>query len=370
MRRGYPPVWLGILLLTLAVFWRMAGAPVTVEEFGALETPFWQMRTLAPARMARILRLWFSAPAEPTGDLLLREDAEEEGLKLARQTGEEEEKSVTVWLEDGLRSMPLESYVCGVVAAEMPAAYHLEALKAQAVAARTRAVRQQLDGGCPRHPGADVCGSSACCQGYVGEAACREKWGGEFKLYRKRVMQAVLETRDELLRYDGAPVTILYHAMSGGRTEDAQAVFSQSLPYLVSVDSAGEENARGFYTDAVFSYEEAARLLNEHFRGLNLTAQRLRQTFSVAAYTDSGRVKSVAAGEQTLDAAEVRRALSLRSTLFSISMDETGITFHQRGYGHGVGMSQVGANSMAADGSDYRAILAHYYPGTELGKGE
>ena len=370
MRRGYPPVWLGILLLTLAVFWRMAGAPVTVEEFGALETPFWQMRTLAPARMARILRLWFSAPAEPAGDLLLREDAEEEGLKLARQTGEEEEKSVTVWLEDGLHSMPLESYVCGVVAAEMPAAYHLEALKAQAVAARTRAVRQQLDGGCPRHPGADVCGSSACCQGYVGEAACREKWGGEFELYRKRVMQAVLETRDELLRYDGEPVTILYHAMSGGRTEDAQAVFSQSLPYLVSVDSAGEENARGFYTDAVFSYEEAARLLNEHFRGLNLTAQRLRQTFSVAAYTDSGRVKSVAAGEQTLDAAEVRRALSLRSTLFSISMDETGITFHQRGYGHGVGMSQVGANSMAADGADYRAILAHYYPGTELGNEE
>ena len=125
MRRGYPPVWLGILLLTLAVFWRMAGAPVTVEEFGALETPFWQMRTLAPARMARILRLWFSAPAEPAGDLLLREDAEEEGLKLARQTGEEEEKSVTVWLEDDLRSMPLESYVCCVVAAEMPAAYHL-----------------------------------------------------------------------------------------------------------------------------------------------------------------------------------------------------------------------------------------------------
>lgn len=370
MRRGYPPVWLGILLLTLTVFWRMAGAPVTAEEFGALETPFWQMRTLAPARMARILRLWFSAPEEPAGDLLLREDAEEEGLKLARQTGEEAEKSVAVWLEDGLRSMPLESYVCGVAAAEMPAAYHLEALKAQAVAARTRAVRQQMDGGCPRHPGADVCGSSACCQGYVGESACREKWGGEFEFYRKRVMQAVLETRDELLRYDGEPITVLYHAMSGGRTEDAQAVFSQSLPYLVSVDSAGEESARGFYTDAVFSYEEAARLLNEHFRGLNLTAQRLRQTFSAAAYTDSGRVKSVAAGEQTLDAAEVRRALSLRSTLFSISMDETGITFHQRGYGHGVGMSQVGANSMAADGSDYRAILAHYYPGTEMGKGE
>ena len=252
----------------------------------------------------------------------------------------------------------------------MPAAYHLEALKAQAVAARTRAVRQQLDGGCSRHPNADICGDSACCQGYVGEAACREKWGGEFELYRKRVMQAVLETRDELLRYNGEPITVMYHAMSGGRTEDVQAVFSQSLPYLVSVDSTGEESTRGFYTDATFSYEEAARLLNAYFSGLNLTAQRLRQTFSVADYTGTGRVKSVVAGEHTLDAAEVRRALSLRSTLFSVSMDETGITFHQRGYGHGVGMSQVGANSMAADGTDYRAILAHYYPGTELGTDE
>ena len=370
MKRGYPPVWLGILILTLVVFWRMAGAPVTVEEFGTMETPFWQMRVLAPARMARILRLWFSAPAEPASDLLLREDAEEEGLSLASQSGEMAEKTITVWLEDGVRTMPLESYVCGVVAAEMPAAYHLEALKAQAVAARTRAVRQQLDGGCSRHPGADICGDSACCQGYVGEAACREKWGGEFELYRKRVMQAALETRDELLRYDGEPITVMYHAMSGGHTEDVQAVFSQSLPYLVSVDSAGAESARGFYTDATFSYEEAARLLNAYFSGLNLTAQRLRQTFSVAAYTDSGRVKAVVAGEHTLDAAEVRRALSLRSTLFSVSMDETGITFHQRGYGHGVGMSQVGANSMAADGADHRAILAHYYPGTELGTDE
>ena len=148
MKRGYPPVWLGILILTLVVFWRMAGAPVTVEEFGTMETPFWQMRVLAPARMARILRLWFSAPAEPASDLLLREDAEEEGLSLASQSGEMAEKTIAVWLEDGVRTMPLESYVCGVVAAEMPAAYHLEALKAQAVAARTRAVQQQLDGGC------------------------------------------------------------------------------------------------------------------------------------------------------------------------------------------------------------------------------
>lgn len=225
MKRGYPPVWLGILILTLVVFWRMAGAPVTVEEFGTMETPFWQMRVLAPARMARILRLWFSVPAEPASDLLLREDAEEEGLSLASQSGEMAEKTIAVWLEDGVRTMPLESYVCGVVAAEMPAAYHLEALKAQAVAARTRAVRQQLDGGCSRHPGADICGDSACCQGYVGEAACREKWGGEFELYRKRVMQAALETRDELLRYDGEPITVMYHAMSGGRTEDVQAVF-------------------------------------------------------------------------------------------------------------------------------------------------
>ena len=268
MKRGYPPVWLAIIVLILAVFWRMLGAPVTTEEFGALETPLWQMRILAPSRMSRMLRLWFPAPAQQSADDLLTGEEEEDGRTLARLTGREE-RQVAVWLEEkGICVMPLESYVCGVVAAEMPAAYHLEALKAQAVAARTRALRQQEEGGCSNHPGADICGDSSCCQGYSGEAQCRERWGQEFSLYRERVMRAVFETRDELVTYEGEPITVLYHAMSGGRTEDAQAVFAQSLPYLVSVESHGEESARGFYTDTTLSYEKAAELLNAHFAGL------------------------------------------------------------------------------------------------------
>ena len=367
MRRGYPPVWLGILLLTLAVFWRMAGAPVTAEEFGALETPFWQMRTLAPARMTRIFRLWFSAPAEPADDLLLREDAGEEGLSLARQTGEDQQKNMTVWLEDGLHSMPLESYVCGVVAAEMPAAYHLEALKAQAVAARTRAIWQTENGGCALHAGADICTDSAHCQGYATPDQCRELWGGEYTAYRDRVLQAVAATRDELVTYGGQPITVMYHAISGGRTEAAQTVFSQALPYLVSVESDGEEGVPGYRQDTFFTFDEMAALLGDAF-DLDLTAQEVERTLAVAGYTDTGRVAAMLVGDKEVEATAFRQALGLRSTWFTMSMDGSGVTFHQRGYGHGVGMSQAGANSMAADGADYRAILTHYYPGVLVEK--
>lgn len=364
MKRSYPPLWAAGLLLILTIFWRMMGAPLTAEEFGDLKTPLWQMRALTPSRMGRILLCWFSAPETEEQDLLAPEDPEER--RLAALSGKEE-RWLNVWTEDGVRRISLESYVCGVVAAEMPAAYHEEALKAQAVAARTRAVEQEKTG-CPSHPEADICGDSSCCQGYAGESECRLRWGDEFPFYRERVTKAVQETADELLYYQGEPITALYHAMSGGRTEDVQAVFSQSLPYLVSVESAGEEDARGFWTDAAFSFGEMATLLNRSCSELHTSAEEIRQSFAVSAYTESGRVAEVRVGEKTLPASRLRRALSLRSTWFSITTDENGVTFHQRGYGHGVGMSQVGANSMAADGADYRAVLAHYYPGTELRK--
>lgn len=382
MKRGYPPLWLALLLLTLALCWRMLGAPTSAAQWGELETPLWQARVLAPSRVGRLLRLWLPgqpSPGQPSsgqpsssqpsgspgGDAL--NPVDEEAAELARLTGNEP-SMVKVYLspESGVTAMPLESYVCGVVAAEMPAAYHEEALKAQAVAARTRAVCQRQSGGCPRHPGADVCGDSGCCQGYAGTAACMAKWGEEYELYRQRVIHAAQATADELLLYEDQPITVLYHAISGGVTESAQAAFAQALPYLVSVESGGEEDARGFLTDSFFTFEEAAALLNRQFADLCLTAEAVRQTLTVGEHTASGRAATVLAGGRALDAQAVRQALKLRSTWFSITMDKEGVTFHQRGYGHGVGMSQVGANRMAADGADYRAILAHYYPGVTL----
>ncbi|MEG0494233.1 MAG: SpoIID/LytB domain-containing protein, partial [Clostridia bacterium] len=128
----------------------------------------------------------------------------------------------------------------------------------------------------------------------------------------------------------------------------------------------GEETASGFYTDTVFSFEETAQMLNNANLGLSIAAEDVRRSLTIDEYTETGRVESLRVNGREVKATDFRKALGLRSTWFTFSADAQGLTFHQRGYGHGVGMSQVGANSMAADGFDYRAILAHYYPNTQM----
>jgi len=326
---------------------------VTAEQFSDLQTPLWQARIQLPSRLARVLKLWQTPQNQATAD----EADEAEEADAATM--------VNVYLteENRLVRMTLEGYVAGVVAAEMPAQYHMEALKAQAAAARTRALWQMENGGCSRHAGADICTDSAHCQGYATPAQCRERWGASCGAYRERILQAQQNTRGEVITYEGDLITVLYHAISGGKTEDAAMVFSRSVPYLKSVVSTGEETTRGYQQEKHLSYEEAAGMLSSI---VAVSAQELRRTLAIGGYTESGRVKSIQAGDQTIDAQAFRKALGLRSTWFSLSMDEGGITFQQRGYGHGVGMSQAGANSMAAAGSTHAQILAHYYPGTVL----
>ena len=369
MRHGYPPVWLSAALLALALMWRMVGAPLTATQFEDMQTPLWQARVLLPTRVGRILRLWMPGAQEAQAQTIREEALGEEGQVLDRLMNGEDQQTISVYLaqEGRVVEMALESYVCGVVAAEMPAAYHLEALKAQAVAARTRAIWQTENGGCALHAGADICTDSAHCQGYATPDQCRELWGGEYTAYRDRVLQAVAATRDELVTYGGQPITVMYHAISGGRTEAAQTVFSQALPYLVSVESDGEEGVPGYQQDTFFTFDEMAALLGDAF-DLDLTAQEVERTLAVAGYTDTGRVAAMLVGDKEVEATAFRQALGLRSTWFTMSMDGSGVTFHQRGYGHGVGMSQYGANAMAREGSDFEEILTWYYTGTEVGE--
>lgn len=360
MKRRYPSVWLSMVILLLALMWRMVGAPVTAEQFQSLETSLWQARIQLPSRLGRIFRMWHGACQKQE----LHTMTEEQPYS---SEPEQESTPVNVYLvqENRLVQMTLEGYVCGVLAAEMPAQYHMEALKAQAVAARTRALRQMEAGGCSAHPGADICTDSAHCQGYATLAQCRQNWQEGYEAYRDRILQAEGETRGQVLTYEGELITVLYHAISGGRTEDAATVFSQSVPYLVSVESSGEEEASGFWQETYLTYGQIAQKLNEA-EGTKLSEQAIRRTLSIVGYTDSGRVDRIQIGNDEMTGVAFRRALGLRSTWFSISTDENGVTFQQRGYGHGVGMSQVGANSMAADGASYAQVLAHYYPGTQI----
>ncbi len=266
-------------------------------------------------------------------------------------------------------SMSLEDYLVGVVAAEMPANFADEALKAQAVAARTRAVASMraLGGpGCAAHPNADICGDSTHCQAWDDEKTLRQRWGDGYEGYLAKIQRAVHATEGEIITYDGQPIEVLYHAISGGQTEDVEHVFAQALPYLRGVTSPGEEQASRYESEQRFNLADAAQRLNTALPKAKLTAQALSSQLAVVDRFDSGRVRTVRVGKTACDGRALRTALGLYSTIFSFSFTKDELVVNQRGYGHGVGMSQTGADAMADTGSDYREILLHYYAGVRI----
>ena len=360
------PLRLAVLLLCAVVLWHMLGAPRTAAEWQAaplqLETAWNQL----PARAARVFAQWALRSGEAVQSVPPVENTDWKQLLNKDNTWPLKVFDVK---QNKLVEIPLEAYVSGVVAGEMPASYHLEALKAQAAAARTRAVQQAAafsGQGCKNHPGADICTDSTHCQAFLSESEQREKWGAAAQAYQERIIKAVLDTKGMIITYNGEPITVLYHAVSGGRTEDVQAVFSQPLPYLKSVESNGEENNAKYQSVQTFSLTEAAKLLNSAFPGANILADTIALQVSIEKRTETGRAAQMRVGDVTVPARDFRAALSLNSTLFTISSNESTITFTEKGYGHGVGMSQAGANAMAAAGATWQNILTHYYTGVQL----
>ncbi|MCL2544404.1 MAG: stage II sporulation protein D [Clostridia bacterium] len=268
-----------------------------------------------------------------------------------------------------LRTLTLGDYLTGVVAAEMPALYHEEALRAQAVAARTRAVAsmRRLGGtGCAAHPGADICGDSAHCQAWMDDPALRRRWGADYAAHLRKITDAVQSTRGEVMTYGGEPIEVLYHAVSGGATENVEHVFSEALPYLRGVESPGEEGAARYQSEQRFAQQAAAEALNAAFPGAGLSAEGLPGALAVLGRFDSGRADRVRVGALTVPATAFRRALGLLSTNFTLAFEGEELVIRQRGYGHGVGMSQAGADALARAGWGYADILRHYYTGIEL----
>ncbi len=264
--------------------------------------------------------------------------------------------------------MELEDYIYHVLAGEMPASYPLEALKAQAVAARSYALWKSglFGGGCGRGGDADVCTDSGHCMAYASDEKLQKNWGGEYETNREKLQRAVAETAGLVCAYDGEPIQALFHAVSGGRTEDAAAVFQNALPYLVSVESAGEEDAGRFSADVTYSREELARRLNAAFPGAGLTARTLESKLRVVSRTESGRAETVLIGNREATGREVRKALDLDSANLTFCFEGDSVCIHTQGFGHGVGLSQAGAEAMAQDGAGYEEILTHYYSGVEI----
>lgn len=262
--------------------------------------------------------------------------------------------------------MELEHYLAGVVAAEMPVSFSTEALKAQAVAARTYTVYHLLHGGCAKS-GSDICTASACCQAYADDDRLREKWGEAYAVNIARIGAAVNETAGEILLYDGAPIDALYHSASGGATENAESAFAMALPYLVSVPSENETGTSRLFGEVRFSATDFCKRVNNAYPNAGLIEKRLEQQVEIKKTSDSGRVLQLRLGKTTITGKQLRKLIALDSTMFTMEFDGADVVFHTRGYGHGVGMSQTGANAMALGGRSYREILLYYYTGVSFG---
>jgi len=263
--------------------------------------------------------------------------------------------TLRVLTDDGVREMPLEDYLIGALLAEMPADFPIDALKAQAIASRTFALRKAETG---KHVGADICTDSACCQGWTADGTAEEI---------ACVTQAVRATDGLVVTYDGALIDATFFSCSGGKTETALAVWGSDIPYLQSVDSPGEEDAPRYADAVTFSAAEFAERIAALCPDANLSGSPVNWIGAIER-TEGGGIGTVFLGGVAVKGTALRGALGLRSTCMDFAVTEDSVTVTTRGFGHRVGFSQYGAKAMAEDGSDFAAILAHYYPGTEIKK--
>lgn len=271
---------------------------------------------------------------------------------------------------DVVTEIPLEEYIKGVVAAEMPAAFHIEALKAQAIAARTYAISRTVKyvDGHPNHKSAPLC-KGVHCQDYLSLDELTQIHGDSWvENYWAKIGEAVDSTKGLLIYYDNAIVEPLYHSTSGGMTEDAINVFASDTPYLKAVISPYEEEAPKYKTITTLTGDEFVNKINSKYPDAKVSKDNIHEKIKLIEKTASGRIKKAAIDKTVIDGKELRDLFSLNSTNFTIAYDKklNIIDITTFGYGHGVGMSQWGANGMAKNGSSFIEILKHYYTGVEI----
>ena len=259
----------------------------------------------------------------------------------------------------------MAEFLPGVLSGEMPAAFHEAALRAQSVAARTY-ILSRLDTQKAAHPQAAVCTDPACCQAWDSEERMREKWGADFERYYGKLRAAVSDTDGACLYWEGEPILACFHSSSAAVTESSAAVWNGALPYLVSVTSPEtERDVPNYITTVDLSCEAFREKVWSQYPGADLSGEPAGWIGEVRR-EQSGRVESVIIGGIRAEAEALRTLFSLRSAAFTPEYTGEGFRFTVTGYGHGVGMSQYGANVMAARGATWQEILQHYYPGAEL----
>lgn len=274
--------------------------------------------------------------------------------------------------ENKVVDMYLEEYVIGVVAAEMPVEFGSEALKAQAVAARTFALAHMEEYGGKKYKsntGANV-SDTVECQVFINRNDRLKSWpANKGEEYWNKVTEAVRSTSGEVLMYNGKIIDEpLFFAVSGGKTENGIDVFKDNKPYLKSVYSPGEERAPKFKSALKISYLEFIRKLNREYSGAGVNLSNIRNQIEIKSRNETGSVKEIKVGKLTISGVKFRSIMGLNSTNFSVRFNLNNVEIDCVGYGHGVGMSQWGADAMAKKGKNYKEILEHYYSGIEIEK--
>lgn len=258
----------------------------------------------------------------------------------------------------------LDQYLCHVVSAEMPADYELEALKAQAVVARTYTIYKAKN---KKHENADICDDSTCCQAWISKEDRLARWEESKRESNwKKIEQCVNETKGEIITYHNEPINAFFHANSGGTTELPVNVWGGSgFPYLQVVETAGEEGYHQYASEVEFSKEELIEKLKTKYKDIQIDFGN-SEDIKILEHTDSNRVKTVKFGNHEISGVEARTIFGLKSANFEITQGADKIKFVVKGYGHGVGMSQTGSDTMAKQGNNYKEIINHFYVGVEI----
>ncbi len=284
------------------------------------------------------------------------------------ETSEEKTEDIKIKLlhtnTGEVEEINLETYLYNVVSAEMPATFEKEALKAQAMVARTYTMYKVNH---KKHDNSDICDSSSCCQAWISKEDRLARWEeGKREENWNKIVQAVDETRGKIITYDNQPINAFFHSNSGGKTEVPINVWGGSgYPYLQIVETSGEEAYTQYASEMTFTHDELINKIKTKYQDIQIDFSNDEQ-IKILEYTESGRVKTVKLGNHNLSGVETRTLLGLKSANFEISKQEDKITFYVKGYGHGVGMSQTGADSLAKQGKKAEEIINHFYANVEI----
>ena len=259
-----------------------------------------------------------------------------------------------------VKTLGLEEYIKGVVAAEMPVSFEKEALKAQAVAARTYTLRKL--------EGKEEILEKDIAQAYISEEELKKRWGEKYIIYKSKINSAVEETQGEIMVYEDEIIEAVFHSTSAGYTEASENFWKEEKPYLKSVESKQDENAPDYTVKTIFENDVLVAKLEEKYPDIVITDAPLLQQIQIIKRSEAGYIMQIQIGNKIFTGNEIRLLFNLRSTNFTINQKGKKLTFTTKGYGHGIGMSQYGANYMAQDGASYKEILKHYYQGVDIVK--